>query len=156
MSIGATLLGQMITFLLFALFTMRFVWPPIQRALTQRQAKIADGLAAAERGHHDFALARENAAKQLKDAKLEVSRLIEEAKRQADQIIEEAKLQAREEGHKLIKKAEVEIEQISRQTRDALRDEVGAMVLLGAERLLEKNIDASAHQQLLNQLVEEL
>lgn len=156
MSIGATLLGQMITFLLFALFTMRFVWPPIQRALAQRQSKIADGLAAAERGHHDLALAKENAAKHLKDAKLEVGRLVEEAKRQAAQIIEEAKLQAREEGHKLVKKAEAEIEQLSRQARDALRDEVGAMVLLGTERLLEKNIDASAHQQLLNQLVEEL
>lgn len=156
MSIGATLLGQMITFLLFALFTMRFVWPPIQQALAQRQAKIADGLAAAEKGHHDLALAKESASKHLKDAKLEVGRLIDDAKRQADKIIEEAKLLAREEGQKLIKKAEVEIEQISRQARDSLRDEVGAMVLLGTERLLEKNIDASAHQQLLNQLVEEL
>ncbi|MFO1258143.1 MAG: F0F1 ATP synthase subunit B [Gammaproteobacteria bacterium] len=156
MSIGATLLGQMITFLLFALFTMRFVWPPIQQALAQRQAKIADGLAAAERGHHDFALAKESAAKHLKETKLEVGRLIDEAKRQADKIIDEAKLQAREEGQKLIKKAEAEIEQLSRQARDSLRDEVGAMVLLGTERLLEKNLDASAHQQLLKQLVEEL
>lgn len=156
MSIGATLLGQMITFLLFALFTMRFVWPPVQKAMQDRQTKIAEGLAAAERGHHDLELAQKSAAKQLKEAKIEVSRLMDDAKRQADQIVEEAKMHAKSEGERIIAHAQSEVEQLERQAREALSNQIATFALQGAEKVLGKQIDAASHQQMLNQLVEEL
>lgn len=156
MSIGATLLGQMITFMLFVLFTMRFVWPPIQKALSERQNKVAAGLAAAERGHHDLMLAQESVAKQLKDAKLEVGRLLDDAKQQAGKIVDDAKIHAQQEGVRLVERAHAEIEQLERQAKEALRSQVAKIAMMGAEKVLGTSIDSAAHEQLLNQLAEEL
>jgi F-type H+-transporting ATPase subunit b len=155
-SIGATLLGQMITFMLFVLFTMRFVWPPIQKALSERQNKVAAGLAAAERGHHDLMLAQESISKQLKDTKLEVGRLLDDAKQQAGKIVEDAKSHAQQEAVRLVDLAHAEIEQLERQAKEALRSQVARIAMLGAEKVLGTSIDSAAHEQLLNQLAEEL
>ena len=156
MNIGLTLIGQMITFLLFVLFTKRYVWPPLQKALQERQAKIVDGLAAAERGHHDLALAQEAAAKQIKTAKGEAAEILDGAKKQAASLIDTAKEQAREEGQRLLEKAEGDVEQMFTQAREQLRKQVANIAILGAEKVLERQVDEASNQALLDKLVNEL
>jgi F-type H+-transporting ATPase subunit b len=152
-NINLTLLGQMITFLLFVMFTKHFVWPFLQQALRERQEKIADGLAAAERGHKDLALAQENATKQIRSTKEEAAKIIEEAKKHALQIIENAKEEAVLEGDKVKTKVEADIEQMMAKAQDGLRQKAAKMALLGAEKVLGKNIDEAANQDLLDSLV---
>lgn len=156
MNINATLLGQMITFLLFVEFTRRFVWPFLQKALRERQEKIAEGLAAAERGHKDLALAQENATKQIRQTKEEAAKIIEEAKKHGAQIIENAKEEAVLEGDKVKAKVEADIEQMMFKAQDSLRQQAAKMALIGAQKVLAKNIDEAANQELLDSLVKEL
>ena len=156
MNIGLTLFGQMITFLLFVLFTQRYIFPPLLSALAQRQAKIADGLAAAARGHHDLELAQAAAVKQLKEAKHNAVSIIEEAQKQATTLIESAKEQAQEEAGRLLKTAEKEVELMIDQAKETLRTQVASLAMLGAEKILLRNIDVAANQDLLSKLADEL
>lgn len=155
-SINMTLIGQMITFILFVLFTGYFVWPPIAQALKNRQAKIADGLAAAERGHLELSRAKETALAEIKRAKEASSHLLVEAKKQSDQIIDNARQKAHEEGLRIIQQAQAEIEQQALQAKEALRQQVASIALFGAEKVLEKSVDASVHEKMLEQLAEEI
>lgn len=156
MSINMTLIGQMITFLLFVYFTKRFVMPHVQVALADRQQKIADGLAAAERGHRDLELAQESATKKIKSAKKDAEKLIEEAKTHAIQIIENAKEDAQKENERLKAKAQSDLELMAAQAQEALRKQAAALALFGAEKILAKNIDEAANQELLNDLIKEI
>jgi F-type H+-transporting ATPase subunit b len=155
-NINVTLFGQMITFLLFVIFTKKFVWPPIIKALKERQGKIADGLAAAERGHHELAKAQEQIALELKQTKESASNIIVEARKQADSIVDASRQQAHEEGVRIIQQAHSEIEHMIAQAKEDLRKQVATIAMLGAEKVLERSIDAKAHQELLDKLAQEI
>jgi F-type H+-transporting ATPase subunit b len=152
MNINATLIGQAISFFLFVWFCMRFVWPPVMRALDERRGKIADGLAAAERGRHEQELAQKHAVEVIHDAKGQAAEIINQAQKRAGEIVEEAKDTARSEGQRLVSAAQAEIEQQTARAREALRERVAALAVLGAERVLAREIDANTHRSLLDEL----
>ncbi len=156
MSITITLLGQMITFALFVWFTMRYVWPPVTKALQERQARIAEGLAAAERGHHDLELAQESAKKQLKAAKGQCHDLIEAAKKQAQHILDMAKTQAKELSDRQKLQAQSEIDVMVQQAKDTLRSQVAEIAVLSAEKILGKKIDDGVHHEMVDTLIKGL
>nr|WP_279307180.1 F0F1 ATP synthase subunit B [Marinobacter sp. BGYM27] len=151
-----TLIGQAIAFFIFVVFCMKYVWPPITAALQERQKKIADGLAASDRAARDLELAQDKAAQELREAKQEGAALIEQANKRAAQIVEASKDDARKEGQKLIEQAKAEIEQERNQAREALRAEIAAIAIAGAEKILESSVDANKHSEMLDKLAAEL
>ncbi|CAH1904304.1 ATP synthase Fo complex subunit b [Candidatus Nitrotoga sp. HW29] len=156
MNINATLIGQTIMFALFVWFCMKFVWPPIMAALDARNKRIADGLAAAERGKNDLALAAKRSAEILREAKEKVSEIIASGDKRASEIIEEAKIQAKLEGDRIITAAKAEVEQEIFRAKEQLRTQVSAIALAGAGKILGREIDATAHNDLLDKLVAEI
>lgn len=156
MSINATLIGQMITFTLLVWFTMKYVWPPIIGALEARKAKIAEGLAAAEKGQEEIKLAEKKAKSVLKESKEHAAEIIGSAQKRANELVEEAKLQAKAEGERLIEAARTQIEQEIHQARENLRKEVSALALRAAEQILKEEIDKAKHHNILNRAAEEL
>ena len=156
MNINATLIGQAIAFAIFVIFCMKFVWPPVIAALHERQKKIADGLDAANRAARDLELAHEKAGQQLREAKAQAAEIIEQAKKSANQIVDEARDQARAEGDRMIAQAKAQIEQELNGVKDALRAQVGALAVSGAEKILGASIDANAQKQLVDQLAAEI
>lgn len=156
MGVNATLLGQMITFALLVLFTMKFVWPPIMQALKDRQQTITDGLAAAERGNRELELAQHKVADILREARLDAAKVIELADKRSTQLIEEAKLQARQEAEKIIKIAQADIEKDRQNARLALSSEIAGIALASAEKLLGRQLDAAANNAMLNELIAEV
>ena len=156
MNINATLIGQTITFLVFVWFCMKFVWPPIMNALAERKKQIADGLAAGERGKHELELASRRAADELRDAKAQAAEVIAQAEKRAAQIVEEAKGAAKAEGDRMIAGAKAEIDQEATRAREALREQVAALAVAGAEKILRREIDAKAHADLLEAIKKEL
>jgi F-type H+-transporting ATPase subunit b len=147
---------QVLVFAAFVLFTMKFVWPPLVNALEERQEKIADGLAAAERGQRELELAQHRVSDELRQAKVQASDIIEKANRRASQIVDEAKDAARLEGQKLVKIAEAQIAQELNRAKDDLRKQVASLAVAGAERILQREIDEKANQALINSLIEEI
>ena len=156
MNINATLIGQTIMFALFVWFCMKFVWPPIMAALDARNKRIADGLAAAERGKNDLALASKRSAELLREAKEKVSEIIALGDKRASEIVEEAKAQAKIEGDRIVTAAKAEIEQEVFRAKEQLRTQVSAIALAGASKILGREIDAAAHNDLLDKLVAEI
>ena len=156
MDINATLVGQMITFGLFVWFTMRFVWPPLMKALKDRQAKIADGLAAAERGHLELAQAKEQIAQDLKQSKDDAANIIVAAKKQADILVDAARQQAHEEGQRIIQQAQAELDQLVANAKENLRKQVATIALFGAQKVLERSIDPNVHHDMLEKLAQEI
>lgn len=156
MTMNATLFGQAIWFFLFVLFCMKFVWPPLVRALEERKEKIAEGLSAADRAERDLELAQKKASENLREAKGKAAEIIEQANKRANQMLEEAKANARAEGERLVAKAQGEIEQEINQARDQLRKEVSALAVAGAEKVLKAEVNRDAHKQMLDQLAAEL
>ena len=156
MNINLTLIGQTITFAFFIWFCLKFVWPPIMNALHERKTKIADGLAAAEKGQHEEELAKQRATEILKEAKDKAQEIIGSAEKRASEIVEEAKDNARTEGDRLITAANAEIEQEVNRAREALRGQVASLAVAGASKVLKKEIDASANEELLKDLVAQL
>mgnify|MGYP001819719687 FL=1 len=156
MNINLTLIGQMIAFVGFVWFCMKFVWPPILAAMAEREKKIADGLAAADRASHDLELAKEKAVERLKEAKEEAAGIIDSANKRASQLVEEAKDAAVVEADRVKASAQAEIEQESNRAREALRGEVAALSLAGAEKVLGAAIDQEAHKELVDKLAAEL
>jgi F-type H+-transporting ATPase subunit b len=154
--INATLIGQMVTFSLFVIFTMKWVWPPLNKALKERQQKIADGLAAAERGKHELELAQHKATDSLREAKLQAAHLIEQADKRAALLIEQAKEQARLEGKRLLEVAHGEIAQAKQSAREALRREIVSIAVSGAEKILKINIDTAANNAMIDELIAEV
>ncbi|MGD9659719.1 MAG: F0F1 ATP synthase subunit B [Porticoccaceae bacterium] len=156
MNINLTLFGQMVTFAVFVLFCMKYVWPAITNAMETRANKIADGLDAADRAMRDLELAQNKASEQMKEAKKEAAALIEQANKRASQIVEEAKDQARAEGDRLKAAARAEIEQDINRAREELRGQVAVLALAGAEKVLGASIDANANRELVDKLAAQL
>ncbi len=156
MSINATLLAQMVVFALLVWFTMRFVWPPLVKAMSDRQTKIADGLAAAERGQRDLELAQERCTELLREGREKAQEYVVQAQRRADEIVEEAKQAAREEGERLLEAARAQIEQERIEAREQLRHQVASLAVVGAEQILLREVDAAAHAAVLERLAAEL
>ena len=156
MDITLTMIGQSITFFLFVWFTMKFVWPPITNALTARRAQIADGLAAAEKGKHDEELAKHRIAEILRDAKAQAQEILGQAEKRAAEIVDEAKANAKVEGERIVAAANAEIEQNVHRAREQLRSQVASLAVAGASRVLKKEINAAANEDLLKDLVAQL
>jgi F-type H+-transporting ATPase subunit b len=155
-NINATLIVQMITFAFFVWFTMRFVWPPITKALEERQNKIAEGLAAAERGKKELELSQHRAVENLREAKLQAAEIIEKAQKRVSLMLDEAKAQAQGESARLIQMAQEQIAQEVNHAKDALRKQVSVLALSGAEKVLEREVDKTAHQAIFDKLVQEI
>lgn len=156
MNINLTLIGQSITFAFFVWFTMKFVWPPIMTALHERKKKIADGLAAGEKGKHDLELAKQRAVDVIREAKEKASDIINHAERRAGEIADEAKEHAKQEADRIIAGAQSEIEQETNRAREALRAQLSSLVVSAASKVLSKEIDAAKHAELLEGVAKEL
>lgn len=156
MNINATLFLQAIVFAILVWFTMKFVWPPITKALDERAQKIADGLAAADKAKAELASANKRVEAELASSRNETATRLADAERRAQTIVEEAKARAVEEGNRIIAAAKAEAEQQSVKARDALREQVAALAVKGAEQILRKEVNAGVHADLLSRLKTEL
>jgi F-type H+-transporting ATPase subunit b len=155
-NLNATLFAQFVVFFILALFTMKFVWPPLMKVLDERAKKISDGLAAADRGKHELAAAEKRVQVELVQAHEETQKRIVDSERRAAEIIEEAKKHAAEEAVGIVEAARHEATAEAIRLRDILRNDVAALAVKGAEQILKREIDAKAHAELLNQLKAEL
>lgn len=156
MSINATLIGQAIWFALFIWITMKYVWPPLQKAMADRQAQIAEGLAAAERGKHEQDLAAKRSADALRQAKEKSAEIVAQAEKRAQQIIDEAKDNAKVEAAKVVAGAKAEIDQEVERAKQQLRERVAELAVAGAEKILRKEVNASVHANMLAALKQDL
>lgn len=156
MNLNATLIAQFVVFFILAWFTMTFVWPPLMKALDDRAKKIADGLAAADKGKEAMALAEKRVAAELATARDESQKRVADAEKRAAAIIEEAKKIASDEAARILAQAKADAEQQVTQAREALRGEVATLAVRGAEQILKREVNAAAHADLLNQLKTEL
>lgn len=156
MNINLTLIGQSIAFLFFVWFTYAFVWGAIRKMMEEREKQIADGLDAADRAGRDLELAQEKATKQLREAKAEAASIIEAANKRANQIVDEAKDNARTEGERIKAAAQAEVEQEVNRAKEALRAQVAALTLAGAEKVLQASIDESVHKDMVDKLAASL
>ncbi len=152
MNIGITMLSQAVAFAIFIWFTVKFVWPPLMRAVEQRQKQIAEGLAAAERGKQDLELAAKRAAEELQRARAQAGEIISQAEKRGATVVEEAKSAAKAEAERIVSGAKAEIEQEVFRAKEALRAQVSMLAVTGAEQILKREIDAKAHAQLLSGL----
>ena len=156
MNINATLFLQAIVFAILVWFTMKFVWPPITKALDERAQKIADGLAAADKAKAELASANKRVEAELASSKNETAGRLADAERRGQAIVEEAKARATEEGNRIIAAAKAEAEQQTVKAREALREQVAALAVKGAEQILRKEVNAGVHADLLSRLKTEL
>jgi F-type H+-transporting ATPase subunit b len=156
MNINLTLFAQLIAFVVFVVFCMKFVWPPIIAALDERKKKIADGLAEAERGMQQQEVAEQNAAKQLSEAKQQASEIIGQAQKRANEMVEDAKSVAVDEGNRIKEAAHAEVEKEVNRAKETLRTQVSTIAVAGAERILKKEINASSHQDILDDLAAQI
>ncbi len=156
MSINITLIGQMITFALLIWFVMEYVWPILFAALEERKKKIADGLAAAEKGQEEMLLAEQRAKGLLKNAKDQSSEIVSMAQKQANDIVEDSKSAAKKEGDRLILAAKAQIDQEVQQSKETLRKEVAALAVTAAEQILVAEIDKTKHQEIVDKISKRL
>ncbi len=156
MNLNATLFAQFVVFFILAGFTMKFVWPPLMKALDERAQKIAEGLAAADRGKAEMAAAEKRVQAELAGARDESVKRIADAEKRGQGIVEDAKKTATEEAARIVAAARADAEAQSGKARDALRAEVATLAVKGAEQILKREINAAAHADLLNQLKAEL
>lgn len=156
MDINITLIVQMLVFAAFVWFTMTFVWPPLTKALEERQNKIADGLAAAERGRRELELAQHRVKDELKQAKVDAADIIEKAHRRASQLVEEAKEEARHEVLRVGRVAAEQLDQEINHAKETLRAQVGALAVLCAEKILKHEVNEKESEALIDHLIEEI
>ena len=156
MSINATLIAQLIVFLILVGFTMKFVWPPIVKALDERAQKISDGLSAADKAKSELASANKRVEAQLSSARNDAAQRLADAERLAQSMVEEAKGRATEEGAKIVAAARAEAQQESLKARETLRDQVAALAVKGAEQILKREVNPGVHVELLSRLKTEL
>jgi len=155
-SINATLLIQIIAFLLLIWFVNKVLWGPLSKLMEERQKRIADGLSAAEKGKHELELAEKRAKEVLKDAKAQAQTILSQAEKRGTEIVEDAKVKANEEADRIKVAAQAELEQEISRAREALRKEVASLVIEGAEKVLHKEIDAATHNEMLESLVKSI
>lgn len=156
MNLNQTLIFQTIVFFVLAWFTMKFVWPPLTRAMDERRQKIADGLAAAEQGKADLAQAQARISLIEASAKQETQARLGDAEKQAALIVEAARTEAEAERARILAQAKQDVEVEVQRAREGLREEVAALAVQGAQEILKREIDAKAHADLLNQLKAQL
>lgn len=156
MNLNLTLIGQAISFAIFVIFCMKYVWPPIISALRERQAKIAQGLADAEQGEQRREEIEQEIAVLLQDAKTQASEILSQAQKRSNEIVEEAKDAARTEGDRIMTGAQAEIEQEVVRAKEDLRKQVGAIALSGASKILNAEVNESSHQQVLDELIAQI
>lgn len=152
MNINATIFGQLATFAILIWFVMKYVWPPIVGLMDSRAKRIADGLAAAERGRHELELASHRSGDVLREARQKATEIITQAEHRAGQIVEEAKTQARTEGERIKASAHAEAQQEYARAREGLRQRVADLAVAGAEKILRREVDAEIHSEFLAEL----
>ena len=152
MSINATLFVRAIVFAILVWFTMKFVWPPIAKALDERAGKIADGLAAADKAKSELASANQRVEQELAVSRDEAGKRLAEAEKRGLNIVEEAKGRAAEEAAKIIAAAKAEADAMTVKARETLRDQVAALAVKGAEQILKREVNAGVHAELLSRL----
>ena len=156
MNINATMIGQSLTFILFVIFCMKFVWPPIMQALNDRKKQIADGIAAAERGQNEQVLAENKATETLHEAKQQAGEIINQAQKRASEIVDEAKNDAKIEGDRIITAANAELDHEVNRAKEQLRAQLSTLAVAGASKILEREIDEQAHSGMLDDLVSQI
>ncbi|RZQ53828.1 F0F1 ATP synthase subunit B [Pseudoalteromonas phenolica] len=156
MNLNATLLGELIAFTVFVLFCMKYVWPPLNGAIEARQKKIEDGLAATDKAEQELEVARKQAAEQLKEAKAQAADIVEQAKKRAALIVDEETTRGQQEREKIIAQGHSEIESERSRVSEELRKQVATLSVVGAERILEREINQAAHSDIVEKLVAEL
>lgn len=156
MNPNLTLIGQLIAFAFFVVFCMKFVWPPIMAAIEARQKTIADGLAASDRAEKDLELAQAKATSQLKEAKVQAAEIVEQAKKRANQLVDEEAQRGHTEREKIIASGYAEVEAERNRVKEDLRKQVAALAIAGAEKILAREIDAAAQNDIVEKLVAEL
>jgi F-type H+-transporting ATPase subunit b len=156
MEINATIIGQFITFAILIFVTMKYIWPPITKAMHDREAKIVAGLEAAKQGKLELDMAEHKAQTIIREAKQQASQIIENTNIHSAKLLEESKGQAKIEGARLIEMAQGDIEREVAQAKEALKKQVVNIALAGAEKIIQRQLDQSAHEQLLNDIAAEL
>jgi len=156
MSFNLTLIAQAVAFALFIWFTVKFVWPPLLRAIEARQKSIADGLAAGEQGRKSLEVSSKQAEQAIQDARSRAAEIVTQAEKRAAQVVEEAKANAKAEGEREKTAAKAEIQQEVSRAREKLRDQVAALAVAGAEKILRREVDAKAHADLLDGIKKQL
>ena len=156
MDINATLIGQSIAMAVFVWFTLKFVWPPINAAIEERQKKIADGLAHTDRAEKDLHIAQDKAKDIIRESKEQAAAIIKQAQKRESKLIEDATSKANEEREHILTQAHAEVEAEKSRLREDLRKQVAALAVAGAERILQREIDDAAHSDILEKLVQEL
>lgn len=156
MNITVTLIAQMAAFILLIWFVNKVLWGPVSQIMEARQKRIADGLAAAEKGKHEQELAEKRAKDLLKDAKVKAADIVSQAQKRATDLVEEAKNTAREEGDRIKTAANAEIEQELNRAKESLRSQVASIAVVGAQKVLQREIDAKAHDDILNELAKQI
>jgi F-type H+-transporting ATPase subunit b len=155
-SINVTLIAQMLAFGFLIWFTMKFIWPPLTKAMADRAQRIADGLAAAEKGTRALEEAAARSEEQLQATRGQAQDILGTANRQATQIVEQARAQAKAEGERIVAAARGEVERQVQQAREQLRKQVGDLAVLGAARILKREVNAQAHGDVLKELAERI
>jgi F-type H+-transporting ATPase subunit b len=155
-NINLTLIIQMIVFATLVWFTMKFVWPMILGPLEERQRKIATGLAAAEKGQQELAQAEERAEVVIREARERASQIIDQAQRRASELIEQAKTQATAESQRIVATAQTQIDLEAQRAREGLRKDVAALAIETAAKVLEREVDARAHADLIKKLAAQI
>lgn len=156
MNLNFSLIAQAITFALFIWFTVKLIWPYMLRAIETRQKTIADGLAAAERGHRELEASSKRADEAIAEARGRAADILAQTEKRGVQLIEEAKGTAKNEGNREMVAAKAEIEQEFARAREQLRDQVAALAVAGAEKILQREVDAKAHADLLESIRRQL
>ena len=156
MNINITLITQMIAFGVFVVFCMRYVWPPITKALDERTAKIAEGLAAAERGQQEQELGEQRALEVMREAKGNASDIVTQAQKRYNDILDEAKRDAQAEAQRIKTAAHAEIEQETNRAREELRERMATLAIAAAEKILQKEINADAHKAIVKSFAEQI
>ena len=156
MNINLTLIAQALAFALFIWFTVKFIWPPLMRAIEQRQKQIADGLAAGERGRQELEAAGKRAQEELARARERVGEIIGSAEKRDSQMLDEAKAAAKAEADRIFAAARADIDQQVARAKEMLREQVASLAVAGAEKILRREVNAQTHSELLNQLKREI
>ena len=156
MNINITLFAQAIVFTAFIWFTVKFVWPPLLRAIEARQKQIADGLAAAEQGKKSLEVSSKQAEQAIQEARSRAAEIVAQAEKRGSQVVEEAKTAAKAEGDREKAAAKADIQQEAQRAREQLREQVAALAVAGAEKILRREVDAKAHAELLDGIKKQL
>jgi F-type H+-transporting ATPase subunit b len=156
MNINATLILQSIAMMIFVWFCMKFIWPPLIKAMDERRERIAEGLAASDQAEKELEAAKVTAGEQIREARDKASEIVEQANQRHTQILDQAKDDAHSERQRQVTAAEADIAQAANQAREDLRSSVASLAVLGAGKILEKEVDAQTHRELLDKLIAEI